>query len=107
MTGNNVYGIRMPSRVVKTISIEQLRIGKFMRTLRLFPGVAFVLGLTALGSLVAAPAFAVGDDTGSTGSVTITKHANEAAKALAKQDYATAKYEYRQAIGLSPTTIEF
>jgi tetratricopeptide (TPR) repeat protein len=39
--------------------------------------------------------------------VTITKHANEAAKAYAKQDYATARYEYRQAIGLSPTTIEF
>ncbi|PWU00497.1 MAG: hypothetical protein C5B53_03995 [Candidatus Melainabacteria bacterium] len=78
-----------------------------MRTLRFFPGLAFALGLIALAVLVATPAFAVGDDTGSTGSVTITKHANEAAKAFAKQDYATAKYEYRQAIGLSPTTIEF
>jgi len=52
-------------------------------------------------------AWAVGENTGSTGSVTITKHATDAAKAFAKGDYATAKAEYRYAIGLSPDTLEF
>jgi tetratricopeptide (TPR) repeat protein len=68
---------------------------------------AFVPGLIACLVLVRLPAYAVGDDTGSTGSVTITKHANNAAKAFAQQDYATAKAEYREAISLSPTTMEF
>jgi tetratricopeptide (TPR) repeat protein len=53
------------------------------------------------------PAFAVGDNTGSTGSITITRHANAAAKAFAAQDYHKAKDEYRIAIGLSPDTLEF
>jgi len=47
------------------------------------------------------------DNTGSTGSITITRHANEAAKAFAAGDYAKAKDEYRKAIGLSPDNLEF
>jgi tetratricopeptide (TPR) repeat protein len=52
-------------------------------------------------------AWAMSENTGSTGSVTITKHATDAAKAFAKGDYATARDEYRYAIGLSPDTLEF
>jgi len=53
------------------------------------------------------PAKSVGDNTGSTGSITITKHANAAARAFAAHDYKKAKEEYRIAIGLSPETLEF
>lgn len=78
-----------------------------MRRLKLVPFMAFVLGLTTSAGLVSTPALAVGDEVGSTGSVTITKHANNARKAYAEQDYARAIYEYRKAISLSPTTVEF
>lgn len=78
-----------------------------MRRLKLVPLMAFVLGLTTSAGLVSTPAFAVGDEVGSTGSVTITKHANNARKACAEQDYSRAIYEYRKAISMSPTTIEF
>lgn len=53
------------------------------------------------------PAGATGDSTGSTGSVTVTRHVNEAAKAFAARNYAKARDEYRIAIGLSPDTLEF
>ncbi len=53
------------------------------------------------------PAYAVGDNTGSTGSILITRHANAAAKAFAAHDYNKAKEEYRIAIGMSPETLEF
>ncbi len=52
--------------------------------------------------------YAASDDTvGSTGSITITRHANEAAKAFAAQNYKKARDEYRIAIGLAPETLEF
>jgi tetratricopeptide (TPR) repeat protein len=57
-------------------------------------------GSSCLGSL----AF---DETGSTGSITITKHATDAAKAFAGGDWAKARDEYRTAISMSPDTIEF
>lgn len=47
------------------------------------------------------------ESTGSTGSITITRHANAAARAFAARDYKTARDEYRTAIGLSPNTLEF
>jgi hypothetical protein len=47
------------------------------------------------------------DETGSTGSITITKHATDAAKAFSGGDWAKARDEYRTAISLSPDTIEF
>ena len=50
---------------------------------------------------------AAGESTGSTGSITITKYANNAAKAFAAHDYGKAKEEYRKAIGLSPDNLEF
>ncbi len=55
----------------------------------------------------AMPAFSAGENLGSTGSITITRHANEAAKAFAARDYKKAKDEYRIAIGLSPDNLEF
>ncbi len=57
--------------------------------------------------LPAQPAQSAGDSTGSTGSITITRHVNEAAKAFASRDYGKARDEYRKAIGLSPDTLEF
>jgi tetratricopeptide (TPR) repeat protein len=78
-----------------------------MITLNWSKGFGTKLCLAALlGSTPQAWATA-GENTGSTGSVTITKHATDAAKAFAKGDYATAKAEYRYAIGLSPDTLEF
>jgi tetratricopeptide (TPR) repeat protein len=53
------------------------------------------------------PSLAAGENTGSTGSITITRHANAAAKAFAAKNYAKARDEYRIAIGLSPDTLEF
>jgi tetratricopeptide (TPR) repeat protein len=47
------------------------------------------------------------NETGTTGSLTITKHANDAARAFAGGDYAKARDEYRIAISMSPDTIEF
>ena len=52
-------------------------------------------------------AYAAGESTGSTGSVTITRYANNAAKAFAAHDYNKAKEEYRKAIGLSPDNLQF
>jgi len=57
--------------------------------------------------LLVQPPQAVGEDVGPTGSITITRHANEAAKAFAAHDYGKAKEEYRKAIGLSPDRLEF
>lgn len=47
------------------------------------------------------------DNVGSTGSITLTKHVNEAAKAFAAKDYGKAKEEYRKAIGLSPDNLDY
>ncbi len=63
--------------------------------------------LSLLFIATALPSLAVGDNTGSTGSITITRHANNAAKAFAARDYKKAKEEYRIAIGLSPDNLEF
>jgi len=62
------------------------------------------IGLFAATSCLGTLAF---DETGSTGSITITKHATDAAKAFSGGDWAKARDEYRTAISLSPDTIEF
>jgi hypothetical protein len=70
-------------------------------------GFAATLGLVSLlvaSSSLGTLAF---DETGSTGSITITKHATDAAKAFSGGDWAKARDEYRTAISLSPDTIEF
>jgi tetratricopeptide (TPR) repeat protein len=61
---------------------------------------SLTLCLTGAVAITQMGALAVGENTGSTGSVTITKHANNAAKAFAAQDYKTARDEYRKAIAL-------
>jgi tetratricopeptide (TPR) repeat protein len=76
-----------------------------MRKLKLVPGVAVVLALFTCTT--ASPVLALGEATGSTGSVTITRHANMAAKAFALRDYKKARDEYRIAIGLAPDNLEF
>lgn len=71
------------------------------------PNGPWSLAIITMLTFSISPVLAVGDNVGSTGSVTITKHLNNAAKAFAIRDYATAKSEYRIAIGLSPESIEF
>ncbi len=65
----------------------------------------FIISTTSL--YCGLPAKAVRDSTGSTGSITVTKHANAAARAFAAHDYATAIAEYRIAAGLAPDALEF
>jgi tetratricopeptide (TPR) repeat protein len=73
-----------------------------MRTL----GKAF--GFVLISSLIiSGQARSATENTGSTGSVTITRHVNEASRAFAARNYAKARDEYRIAIGLSPDTLEF
>jgi tetratricopeptide (TPR) repeat protein len=69
--------------------------------------VAAALGLASLfiaSSCLCSLAF---DETGSTGSITITKHATDAARAFSGGDWGKARDEYRTAISLSPDTVEF
>jgi tetratricopeptide (TPR) repeat protein len=66
---------------------------------------AFLFLLCMITSL---PALSVSsENTGSTGSITITRHVNAASKAFEAKDYNKARDEYRIAIGLSPETLEF
>ena len=75
-----------------------------------FSNKVFLFCWCLIGSTLCCSSGALGataESTGSTGSITVTKHANAAAKAFAAHNYATAKQEYRIAIALSPDTTEF
>jgi tetratricopeptide (TPR) repeat protein len=70
-------------------------------------GFASAFGLVILLVAISCPNVLSFNETGSTGSITITKHANDAARAFAGGDWAKARDEYRIAISMSPDTIEF
>lgn len=70
-------------------------------------GLASAFGLVILLAAISCPHVLSFNETGSTGSITITKHANDAARAFAAGDWKKARDEYRIAISMSPDTIEF
>jgi len=78
-----------------------------MTGLKLEPMTTLTLAL--IGGVVLFPraVFAGADSTGTTGSVTVTRHVNAASRAFASRDYKKARDEYRFAIGLCPDHLEF
>jgi tetratricopeptide (TPR) repeat protein len=60
-----------------------------------------------LNSTIPALALDAADDVGLFGSITVTRHAKEAIKAVQRADWGTAFNNYRAAVGLSPKTLDF